>query len=171
MLRTFLVLTSRSFNSCSFQSNSLTDVVNTGRANVLYAVTLFREYSSDSQIFLILRKNSFFIFSLFRGPSKPMSSSTPRYLYMSSSSDSLISIPLMSFFFPSDFLFPLLIYMYAHLASPNVIPISLENFLTISSSNFKLLIDVAYSFKSSTKSYIFIVALGISLFLSALKAV
>ena len=43
-------------------------------------------------------------------------------------------------------------YMYAHLASPNVITISLENFVTISSSNFKLLTDVVYSFKSSTKS-------------------
>ena len=78
-LKIFLAFTSRLANSCSFHSSTSTNIVRIGSANVLYSVTLFLEYNSDSRNFLALRRNSLLIFSLFKRPSYPMSSSTPRF--------------------------------------------------------------------------------------------
>ena len=109
----------------------------TGNANALKAVTLFLEESSEFHIFFGLRINSLLILSLFKGPSYPTSSSLPNYLYISLSPSSFISTSSTTINFPSNFLFPLSMYIYAHLLYPKFMPMSFENAVTISNRSLR----------------------------------
>ena len=88
--------------------------VNTGTANILCAITLFRLYNSDFQIFRTRLKYSFLTRSLFRSPLQLMSSSHPKYLYESFSTTSVSSKPFTCLVSPRVFLWPRSMQRYLH---------------------------------------------------------
>ena len=123
------------------QSIIPTVFVRTGIANVL---VLIAKFSSPwlkilSLLFMTV-------------PTQLIFSSIPRYLYVSLS---LIGLMLRLLIFTSYYMFlinfPFSTCWYAHLSSPNVIPVSLENVVTRSNCFFVMLMFLTYNFRSSTK--------------------
>ena len=101
----------------------------TGTARLLIASTLFLPLSSVLRINLTLLLYSFLIFSFILLCWIPSFSSTPRYLYTSSWSNSCTSVSSFITIFPVEASLPLSKLALAHFSSPNPIPISSLNCL------------------------------------------